>query len=114
MERSRIIILMLACTAVCVPSASADSTRPADTIRCIVYEADVPASDTMPVDPTIEEPLRPIQDVSSQILLDEGAARCGPLGPVPLGMGSLFACAMAATSTGDKMPTIHRSQFRIQ
>lgn len=96
MERSRIIILALACTAVCVPSASADSTRSGDTIRCMVYEADAPASDTMPVDPTIEEPLRPIQSVSSEILLDEGAARCGSLGPVSLGMGLLFALAMAA------------------
>jgi hypothetical protein len=106
MERSRIIILVLACIAVCVPSASADSTRPADTNYCIVYEADVPVSDTTPVDPTIEEPLRPIHGVSSEILFDEGAARCGPLGPVPLGMGLLFALAMAVRFVNRPGPAV--------
>ncbi len=94
MERSRIIILALTCTAVCVSSANADSSRSDDARHCMVYEADVPASDTTPVDPTIEEPLRAIQSVSSEVLVDEGAARCGPLGPIPLGMGFLFALAM--------------------
>ena len=111
MERSRIIILVLACTAVCVPCANADSTRSDDARHCMVYEADVPASDTTPVDPTIEEPLRPIQSVSSEILLDEGAARCGPLGPIPLGMGLMFALAMAAqfvSRSGSPVACEHR------
>ena len=91
MERSQIIILAFACTIVYAPSVNGDSTRPGDWIRCVVYEADVPASEATPVDPIIEEPLRPIERVSSETLLDEGVARCGPLGPIPLGMSLLLA-----------------------